>query len=307
MNRMETLGDTLRKERIRLKKNLSNISLDTRIDIKKLKAIEENNLSSFESPVSTKGFIKIYAEYLKLDPEKVLAIYRRDFGEKQPQKETLVKLEVEKKTPWRYLLLTIPIFLLIAIASYFFNQFSDFQNPPLLEILEPKDNITLQTETLIVKGKSEKDTIIQVGETKASLNQENIFESKIILQEGKNLITIRATNSRNPSNETVKVLNITYEPVKEIEEEKEIIEKIELQVTVANAPTWVEIVVDDQLLVSQVLQAGYKEEFTAEKNVSVNTGILENINVEVNGDRKILSKDNFSIQCEIIEEELKCK
>ncbi len=81
--KMETVGDVLKKERKVQGKSLQSISLDTKIDTKKLRALEENNFKIFESPVSTKGFIKIYAEYLKLNPEKILAIYRRDFGEKK--------------------------------------------------------------------------------------------------------------------------------------------------------------------------------------------------------------------------------
>ncbi len=307
--KMETVGDTLKKERIKVKKNLSNVALDTRIDIKKLRALEENNFSVFESPVSIKGFIKIYSEYLNLDPEKILAIYRRDFGEKQPKKENNELKSEKRQIPWKYILLFSPLLLLIPIFIYLFGQFSDFQNPPLLEITLPENNITVQEEVLIITGRTEEGTNVEVKNLKIPLKEDYTFSTNIDLEEGKNTLTIRATNIRNPSRETIEVLNIIYEPIQEIEieEEEEEISEIEMNVKVENAPTWVEIIVDDQLIVSQVLQPGYAEDFVAERNISVNTSILDNVNVEINGIRKILSRAEFTIRCEIVENKLECQ
>ena len=304
--KMETVGDTLKKERLKLKKNLSSISLDTRIEVRKLKALEENNFSIFESPVSTKGFIKIYAEYLNLDSEKILAIYRRDFGEKVKIKEISSKKEDRNGVPWKLLYILLPLIFVLIILAYLYNQFSYFQNPPILEILEPENNITVEEDRIIIKGRTERDTIIEIENAKVPVDENAEFTTEFLLKPGDNVITVRATNSRNTSRESIEIIYVTYQPPEIEEIQEELIEEITLLLTIENSPTWIEIIVDDQMIVSQILPVGYSQEFPAKRNIGVTTGILQNTNVQINGDRRMLSQENFSIRCELLEGEINC-
>ncbi len=305
---METVGDILKKERKKQEKNLQSISLDTKIDTKKLRALEENNFKIFESPVSTKGFIRIYAEYLKLNPEKILAIYRRDFGEKKTTTKNQENENMEAETknfPFKYILLAIPAILVLLAIVYIYNQFADFQNPPELEILEPENNAEVYEENIAITGLTEEDAIVEIGNSKVPVDENGKFLTTIPVKEGENTITIRAISARNPSRETVELLYITYIPQEEEENDEEI-KTIELSVEVENHPTWVEIIVDDQLIVSRVLEIGYNEEFEGKRNVQVNTGIRESTKVKINGEQRGLSSETFGIRCEITEDELEC-
>ena len=309
---METMGDTLKKERIRQKKDLQTISLDTKIEKKKLKALEENNFQIFDSPVGTKGFIQIYSQYLNLNPEKILAIYRRDFGEKKEKHKIYTpKKEERKALPWKYFYLLIPLLLLISTLAYLYTQFSDFQNPPELKIIEPKNNIVVQEEIVEIKGITDDDAILEIGNSKIPVNTNGEFATNVSMKLGDNTITVRATSARNPARETIEILYITYEPPEEEiepeEEEEKKIDKVTLNVKVKNNPTWVEVIVDDQLILAQVLQPGYENDFQANRNVSVNTSILQNVEVEINGEQRGLSSETFEIRCEIVEDELECQ
>ncbi len=315
---MEAVGDVLKKERKRQGQSLQSISLDTKIDAKKLKALEENNFKIFESPVSTKGFIRIYAKYLKLDPEKILAIYRRDFGEKKTvvkDQENKKKENETKNFPFKYILLSIPIILVLLTIGYIYHQFTDFQNPPDIEILEPENNTEVEKESIQIAGVTDSDAIVEIGNSKVPVDENGKFITTISVREGENTITIRATSARNPNREAVELLYITYIPQekeegeddeKEEREEDEKEETIELSVEIENYPTWVEIIVDDQLIISRVLEVGYHEEFEGKRNVQVNTGIRESTKVKINGEQRGLSSETFGIRCEIVEEEIEC-
>lgn len=309
--RMETVGDVLKKERKRQEKTFDSISLDTKIDKKKLKALEENNFQLFDSPVNAKGFMRIYAQYLNLNPEKILAIYRRDFGEKKERHkidEVKEKEDEKRSFPWKYASLLIPAIILIATLMYLYSQFASFQNPPDLEILEPENNAVVKEESVNIKGRTQDDALIKISGAKIPVDENGDFTTNISLKEGSNTITVRATSTRNPSRESIEVINITYEREEiEEEEEEEKLEKIDLSVTVENNPTWVEIIVDDQLITAQVLQVGYEESFEAQRNVQVNTSILQNAKVEINGEQRGLSSETFSIRCEILDNELECE
>ncbi len=309
--KMETAGDVLKKERRKQKKDLQTVSLETKIDTKKLKALEENNFRVFESLVSTKGFLKIYAEYLGLDPEKILAVYRRDFGEKKQEiRLENIKKDEKKTFPWRYLYLIIPIILIFSMLIYIYYQFSSFQNPPKLEILEPQNNTTINEELLEIKGFTDHDAIVEISGSKIPVGENGEFTTNVPMKQGENTITIKSTSIRNPSRESIEIFHINYQVEEEEEkneEDKPELEKIDLDIKVENAPTWVEIIIDDQLVVSQVLQPGDQKDFEAERNVTVKTSILQNIKVEINNEPRGLSSETFSIRCEIGEEELECK
>lgn len=68
-------GDFLKKTRQDKNMSLSEISKATRIGMNYLLAIEEENLSVFPARVYLKGFLRQYAKYLGLDPEKTALGY----------------------------------------------------------------------------------------------------------------------------------------------------------------------------------------------------------------------------------------
>jgi len=75
---MESAGSLLKQERERQKKDLRDIADATKISITALQAIEGTRLEFLPPPSYTRGFIKIYARELGLDPGEVLRLYEQD-------------------------------------------------------------------------------------------------------------------------------------------------------------------------------------------------------------------------------------
>ena len=84
---MQTVGDILRAERER--KGLTIKDVESAISIRALylNAIEEGNYSIVPGEVYLKGFIRNYANYLGLNPQEVLEVYRQN---KNPQANAAV-------------------------------------------------------------------------------------------------------------------------------------------------------------------------------------------------------------------------
>lgn len=83
---------------------------------------------------------------------------------------------------------------------------------PSLEIIQPQDGASFSgTEnSIIVKGKTEKDTRLTVGDRLAIISPDGNFSQKIALVEGENIIVI--TVKDGGENETEKTLKVTYTP-----------------------------------------------------------------------------------------------
>lgn len=71
----ETLGDILCSTRISLGLEFDQVSETTKISLKNLLAMEENDYDSLPAEVFTRGFYNLYARQLDLDPSVVLRQY----------------------------------------------------------------------------------------------------------------------------------------------------------------------------------------------------------------------------------------
>ena len=75
MNDLFTLGETLRMAREHLKMSQADVAEATRMKVHIVDAIENNDFSRISVPLYGKGFIKLYAECVGLDPAPLIQDY----------------------------------------------------------------------------------------------------------------------------------------------------------------------------------------------------------------------------------------
>lgn len=94
---MSELGRILKEKRESLGLSLSEVSLATKIGARTLAAIEEGHFESLPALPFAKGFVRSYANYLKLDSDKMVSLYLEEtnVGEEEPD----VVVPVEKSEP----------------------------------------------------------------------------------------------------------------------------------------------------------------------------------------------------------------
>ncbi len=309
--KMKPVGEILKTRRLQLKKTVSQVARETNMSEEKIYSIEKNSFNSFDSQLHTSGFIKIYAKTLGLNVDKVLAVYRRDYNAPEDVKkkkfQNLNNQTQEKEKIGKYILILIPIALILFTISYLYVQYYNFQNPPHLEIFEPKGNVTTEEEKITIKGQTEEWATVEINNTTIALDNYNKFEEEISLQEGNNIITIKATKVRNTSRESTEIINITYTPkeveVVEIKEKKE----NEISLEILNEDTWVEIILDNQLIVTEILQKNEKRFFNPKREISISTGETKNLRVTLNNEEVLFQDDSLTILCEIEKDEIQCK
>jgi cytoskeletal protein RodZ len=77
---MESIGDTLREARHNKRASLEDVSRATKIKMEILEQLEADEFDRMVAPAYTKGFLKLYAEYLGLDSQSVAEAYLRSQG-----------------------------------------------------------------------------------------------------------------------------------------------------------------------------------------------------------------------------------
>ena len=83
---MKPIGIILQTARKEAEMTIEDVSRKTKIRSRYLEFIEKNEWHRLPGIAYTKGFVKAYAETVGLHPEKVLAVFRREFIEEENKK-----------------------------------------------------------------------------------------------------------------------------------------------------------------------------------------------------------------------------
>ena len=73
---MEAIGDKLRQTRESKGYTIEQIARDTHIAKRFLEALEDENFDVFPGDPYLLGFMRTYSEYLGLEPEEVVTLYK---------------------------------------------------------------------------------------------------------------------------------------------------------------------------------------------------------------------------------------
>lgn len=311
---MVTAGEILKKKRESLGRSIEVASQETKIQKRFLKYIENNEFEKFDSEVFLTGFTKIYSQYLGLDTEKVLALYRRSnlsqkIKDRKLPKSRWARYKKISLTP-RSIITIVSILFFILILGYIGLQIYKFQSPPQLVITTPQDNSTTVTETILVEGSTQAGAIIEINGVVVPTDNQNNFRTEITLKDGINIITIKARKNSNNVLETVETRKVTYNKPAVEETVVEAPKTFILSVEVKDSAAWIKLDIDGQNKLSQVVQPSKKDYPVTEKFYII-TGKAGNTNIYMNN-QPLPWKTNSTtgvaeITCTILNQALSCE
>lgn len=91
------VGEILRRTRMHYKRSIEDVEGALRIQSKQLEAIETGDTQALPARVYAIGFVRSYAEYLGLDGEKIVTLFKEQSGEAKA--EPKVKLSTPQEHP----------------------------------------------------------------------------------------------------------------------------------------------------------------------------------------------------------------
>ncbi|MBL7159478.1 helix-turn-helix domain-containing protein [Candidatus Microgenomates bacterium] len=210
---MQTAGKILKQKRQEKGLNLEQVEKKIKIKQKYLKLLEEDNFDKLLSEIYARGFIKNYAEFLGLSSAKILALFRRQFKEKQ-EKSSLLQKPSERSffqiTP-KKIKKGLILILLLLFFSYLFKQYQFLTQGPSLTILEPIENRVVSQKEIIIKGKTDSDSRVFINNQEIYPDNNGEFSQEISLSQGLNEIIIFAENFKGKQKTITR--EITFEPL----------------------------------------------------------------------------------------------
>ena len=120
---MGLLGEELKRERVLREISLREISEATKISIRILEAIENNNYKILPGGIFNRNFLRAYAQFIGLDPESVVNKYQQQVvNNGEESLPDFVALIPEQKAPTasrRNSILVIVAILLVGMIFFF--------------------------------------------------------------------------------------------------------------------------------------------------------------------------------------------
>ena len=194
---MKTAGQILKENRVKKEISLDEVARETKIRKPYLLALEKDDYQSLPSITIIKGFIRNYAQFLDLKPERLVAIFKRDYRKTQEQKSVFPsRVDLSKQfrwTPKKTLIVVVALFI-VAFLTYLAYQYHGLLGKPSLEIYSPADNQQVIEEQIAVEGRTNPDNSVTINGSLAQLNKQGEFSYRLRLVFGENKIVIETTN-----------------------------------------------------------------------------------------------------------------
>lgn len=196
---MIRLGDRLREERKRRGLSIDEVAKATRIRSGFLESIEKGDYKSLPSAAYVQGFVKNYVEFLGLPSKELLALFRREFNEKEylgvlPDSFTSPKDIAVNQVRIRQTILLVGLAFLAVVLYVFFQYRAAIFNPSLA-IDTPKENTVVNSQTVTISGKTEPNVTVTVNGFPALVDDSGNFKKDIAVFSGTTTISVKAVNN----------------------------------------------------------------------------------------------------------------
>ncbi|MFW6109821.1 MAG: helix-turn-helix domain-containing protein [Patescibacteria group bacterium] len=212
MNKMRSVGDILRKAREERNLNYEDVSKELKIHPRFLRALEAGDYSEFGGAVHIKGFLKNYAEFLKLNVSQLLAFWRREYEDSSEPVEiedVATPLKGPRITVTPGVILTAGIFFLVTVfLGYLFWQYRSIAGPPRLEVSRPAEDLVTEDPVITLTGNSDPQAQLEINSKDVLIDEQGKFSYDYVLSPGTNTLEFVARNDFGK--ETRKVRRVIF-------------------------------------------------------------------------------------------------
>lgn len=262
---IDDIGTILKSSRLKSKKSMEEISSELCIRKIYLTALEEGDYETLPPIPYGIGYVRTYARYLGLNPERAVKLYKNasQTEEQENKQEETEKAEVNKISGKHIVIGIIALLAIYAAWSFYANMGA---TPTVLSPKAEDKNINIEEQVLEEKENAK-------GQT-----PEDIETSETISQETE----ITATEI----SEAVEQTPIPEEPI--VAEEKVENNKVVVEFT---GESWVELKDKKKVYFQGVYHEGDKKEIDYIGNLFLSVGRPENVKIYIKGTEKdILAK-----------------
>jgi transcriptional regulator with XRE-family HTH domain len=195
---MKTVGEILQISRKNKQLSKKEVSQKTKISVKYIKALEENDFEHLPEAAFVKGFIRNYAQVVDVNPDQILAIFRRDYDQNLKGKVIPRDFNADfqrRRIFWnpKTTMLIFSLIVILFLSFYFINQYNFLISAPKLNVIYPKEQ-EMVISTVTIEGITDPQATITINNQQVKVEKDGSFSQAINLHGGIRTITVQATN-----------------------------------------------------------------------------------------------------------------
>lgn len=195
---MRTVGEILSAARHKNGWSIEDLSRRTKIQERFLVALETSAFEKLPESPFVKGFIRTSSAELGLNPDQMIAVFRRDYEEDRRGQIALRSLEDKKRWRWSWTpghtTIALAGVVVAAFLVYLGIQLRFLSSAPRLTLVSPQ-NYDIVSELVLVEGKTDPTATVSVNDQEIRKNRNGVFSIEIELSPGTRTITVTATGA----------------------------------------------------------------------------------------------------------------
>ncbi len=284
-----TLGETLRKARLKIELSLQQAEYTTKIKQKYLEALENNDYTSLPSSTYIKCFIRTYARVLGLSASELISQYRQEgeFKSSKFESNFSLKKDLQKHifvlTPTKITSFIIGL-VIIVFGGYMWFQVSGFAAAPEIKLSNPENPKTEITASSIeLKGITDPGSNLFLNQQAVAIDTSGEFTVQVRLKEGANLLELISKNKLGK--QTKKTITVIAQLPKSnpLVLGSKVEDGLNLNIETGSSSSWIMVYVDEKLIFRGVMLAKTRQQFFAIKNISIDTTNAGSLHMYLNG------------------------
>ena len=213
----QSIGDKLKRARIRHKISVAEVEEATKIRAKFILALESDSWDQIPSEVYGRGYLEAYAQFLKLPVEDLMKQYDRARAMYKRYDAAVMELApVSRQSEPRFLLTPRFFFMfgaaaaIVAFSGLVVTQVMAFTKAPLIELTTPVEAKTIGTSQLeidttsfTVTGRTSQGAVVTVNGKPAQVLADDTFSLAVPVERGTvNPIVVDAVSASGTKTET---------------------------------------------------------------------------------------------------------
>ncbi|MFH0926861.1 MAG: RodZ domain-containing protein [bacterium] len=287
MEKIESVGQSLKKERELRFVTLKDIADATKINIKFLEAIENDCFDVLPAKTFVKGFLRNYARFVGLDSELVVTNYQKYISQleanalnKEDHSEDKEKSSSIKRNP---LFIGGGVFIAAILIFGGIISYNFLNNETELQKKGTKENENLVSPLISNNKESRMRNEERISPDKINMSSRNTKENEgLRMNAEERVLSDKETLPPPPIQPVQPIADSTPQPFSSDDLNK----KNTLRLY-AKEESWVEVIIDDQPKFDLIFKSGEQSKlWRANKKFYLNIGNAGGVDIDFNGERK---------------------
>ncbi|MFA6007603.1 MAG: helix-turn-helix domain-containing protein [Candidatus Shapirobacteria bacterium] len=197
---MKRASSILESTRLDRELDFIEISKKTKIPLKYLIAFENEKIADFPQEPYCSLMLKDYADFLGLNGEEVLSLFRRDYDRKSSI--SIPRHFLFSLTPQFAFTLFISLLILV-FAVYLTSEYLKFNRPPRLKVNWPQN---LSGKNIEISGLTDSQATVKINDSLVIVDKNGNFQKDIEISTSEAKIVVEAKSPAGKTTQDEKVL-----------------------------------------------------------------------------------------------------